>query len=101
MSRSTTIAELKEEFENMNRMPMFEVRVNLVGGGCPSYISVTMEIDGDDLIGYHPDLDSKNPDSHKTVVEFDEVFSLDEHLQQMYEQFTETLINGDVFVLLD
>lgn len=73
---------LKEQFNNIDRMPIIEINTADYIGGEDNYI--IFNISADDT-GLYAD---------NIFVEWDNIFSLDEHLQSLYELIIEDVING-------
>ena len=73
------MCQLKIEFENMKNIPMFEIERE-DGGCCIYHIIATnhgLEAGGMCNYGFH---------NYKGLeVPYDDVFSLDEHIQELYE----------------
>ena len=73
---------LKEQFEAMDRMPIIEINAaDYIGGD-------------DDYIIFNISADDKGLYADNISVEWDNIFSLDEHLQSLYELIIEDVINA-------
>lgn len=73
---------LKEQFEAMDRMPIIEINMADYIGGEDDYIIFDIWADDTGLR------------TNNIFVEWDNIFSLDEHLQSLYELIIEDVING-------
>ena len=75
--------KLMQEFENMNRMPIFELNLKDYYEDLEEdeYEIFTLYINEKGIGIYHSDI----------FEEWDECFSLDEHIQAIYEKVIETL----------
>ena len=73
---------LKEQFEAMDKMPIIEINMaDYIGGE-------------DDYIVFNISADDTGLRTNNIFVEWDNIFSLDEHLQSLYELIIEDVING-------
>lgn len=93
--------ELKEQFENMQCMPLFEFELPddewLVVDLSVSVDGISFAFDEDNKTTWFSDEIEKEGDSY--LLPFDECFSLDEHLQQISEEITEGyLIPNNLYV---
>lgn len=73
---------LQEQFNNIDRMPIIEINTADYIGGEDDYI--VFNISADDT-GLH---------TNNISVEWDEVFSLDEHLQSLYNLIIKDVLNA-------
>lgn len=94
--------ELKEEFKNMKKLPLFEIEV-INKEQETDYLVFDISIEDDTLKATHAALTKEDEDSPKIAfksVDLDDCFSLDEHLQDLYSECTEAICNSDFFTLV-
>lgn len=73
---------LKEQFEAMDRMPIIEINMADYIGGEDDYIIFDISADDTGLR------------TNNIFVEWDNIFSLDEHLQSLYNLIIEDVLNA-------
>ena len=79
-----TIGTLREEFRNITRIPIFEMPAINIDTGEKGYIVWNIEEhrSGKGLMARA----SEDIDEDYILVKYDECFSLDEHLEELYEK---------------
>jgi len=77
--------ELLTQFEAMKAMPMFEIRYDDYGIECE---------DGDEYTYTYISADEDGVWCMDVYLSWDEYFSLDEHLQTLFEMYIERLQSG-------
>jgi hypothetical protein len=84
-----TTETITTEFNTMNRIPMFEIEVLNTIDNEIEYITYNIAIEGDKLVCQYTSIE----------IEIDEDFSLDEHLQELYNECIEDICNTDHLIL--
>ena len=96
-----TINELKNEFNNITLMRLFEIEV-LDKDNNTDYLTFDIELRKNTLYASHIPLTKKQDKSKKIAYEkivLDSVFSLDEHLQSLHENCINAIIESDYYTL--
>lgn len=101
MTKYTT--KLKAELETCGLMPIIETEVINLKTGEKDWINCEVFFRGNSLIAQREAVSTKERKSKfiaNNRVLVDDCFSLDEHLQQISEEITNSLIEGDLFDLV-
>jgi len=96
-----TIETLKEEFNNITLMRLFEIEV-LDQDNNEDHIIFDIELRKNTLFALHIPLTKKQDKSKKIAFEkivLDSVFSLDEHLQSLHDNCINAIIESDYYTL--
>ena len=97
------IEKLKSELENSNLLPMFEIEV-MDKHKEIEFVTCDIKIENNMLVCQRDAVNTKEEDSKfiaKSEVEIDEDFTLDENLQELYDEVINDIIEGDLFDLVD
>lgn len=97
-----TIKDLKTEFQNTDKIPMFEIPVIDNRTNEEDYIIFDISIHKDTLRAEHVGLTEEEENSDFVAfkdVDLDDCFSLDYHLQELYSICTEAICNSDFYSL--
>jgi hypothetical protein len=98
-----SIKQLKEDFNKIERLKIFEIEVLNKKDGNLEHIIFHIELRKNTLCASHIALTNKQERSKKIAfqkVVLDGYFSLDEHLQELYEKCIEAIVNSDFFELV-
>lgn len=93
---------IREQFENMNTLPMFEVPVTDIRTQEDEYIIFDISIQDNKFIAHHIALNQEQEDSNKIAfcsVDIDTYFSLDENLQELYDECIQSIIDSSFYEL--
>lgn len=104
---NTFFEELEEdtiqtEFENCDKMKIFEIPVINKQTNEEDYIIFDISIENNKFIATHEPTTHEEETSTKIAyveIDIDPLFSLDEHLQELHEECTYKIINSDFFTL--
>lgn len=91
-----------EEFKNMNKLPMFEIAVTDLRTKTDEYIIFDISIQDNKFIAHHIALNQEQEDSNKIAfcsVDIDTYFSLDENLQELYDECIQSIIDSTFYEL--
>lgn len=98
------INELKEQFNNLQLIRVFEIEVLNNETGEQDWVLFNISLRKNTLVAQHIGLSAKEDRSNKIAfkkVALDKYFSLDEHLQTLHEECINGIIDGDLFELAD
>jgi hypothetical protein len=94
----------KHEFDNMNLEKIFEIEVIDKRTNKEDYLIFDIELIEDKLIATHEATTHEEEKSNKisfVEIHLDEFFTLDEHLQELYTECINKIINSDFYTLKD
>ena len=96
--------QLQQELEGSSAMPYFEIAVTREGN--PDWIGIDCEVFFKDnsLVAQRVGVSTKEENSKyiaQNSVVVDNVLTLDEHLQELYEEVINSIIEGDLYTLAD
>lgn len=97
-----TLKELKTEFENLDKIKIFEVEVIDKRTGEKDYIVFNIKIIGRSFVAQHVAMNAKQEKSKKIAfckVLIDTDFSLDNNLQELYSECINVILNSEYFEL--
>lgn len=100
IERKTKLKELTEEFNNMTLMPIFEQEVVDKRTGVDDWIIFDIGIEGEEMYAQHVALNQEEEDSPKVAyksIEIDVDFSLDENLQEMWEECRTAILDSEFY----
>jgi hypothetical protein len=92
----------KEEFDNINLEKMYEIEVIDNRTNKEDYLIFDIELIEDKLIATHQPTTHEEEKSNKIAtveINLDKFFSLDEHLQELYDECINKIINSDFYTL--
>jgi hypothetical protein len=92
----------KEEFDNINLEKMYEIEVIDNRTNKEDYLIFDIELIEDKLIATHQPTTHEEEKSNKIAtveIILDKFFSLDEHLQELYDECINKIINSDFYTL--
>jgi hypothetical protein len=98
------INNIVQQFENLDRIKIFEIEVMDERTKEIEYIIFDISIEGNKFIAKHEPTTYAEEESNKiayTEIEIDESFTLDEHLQNLYSECVDKIIKSDFFTLID
>ena len=93
---------IREQFETMDKIPMFEIPVTDIRTQDDEYIIFDISMQDGEFIAEHVPLNKKEELSDKIAfcsVDIDAFFSLDENLQELYSECIESILNSDFYEL--
>ncbi len=93
-----------EQFENMNKIPLFEIEVYNWVEGKQDYLIFDIELKDNYFEVTYPATTTEEEQSEYIPhfhVDIDEDFNLDHHLELMYETAIEIIINSEFYNLAD
>jgi len=99
-----TIQELKNEFNAITLIRVFEIKVMDTRTNEEDYILFDISIDGDELRAEHIGLTKKEEENEKIAFKslpLDDCFTLDEHLQELQSECIEAICNSDFYIRID
>lgn len=94
--------QFQEELDNSGKIPIFEIEVINKETKEKDYIIIDIIIDSGKVTGQRPAFNTEEMNSKyiaKTEIEIDEVFSLDEHLQELYNAIIQDIIDSEFYDL--
>lgn len=93
---------IREQFESMNKLPLFEIAVVDKRTQTDEYIIFNISLEGSKFIAQHIALNQEQEDSDKIAycsVKIDSFFTLDENLQELYDECINAIICSDFYEL--
>lgn len=93
---------IREQFESMNTLPLFEIAVTDLRTQTDEYIIFNISIQDGKFIAQHVALNEAQQQSNKIAfcsVNIDMFFSLDENLQELYDECIEAINNSSFYEL--
>lgn len=93
---------IKEQFDNVTLMKIFEVAVIDKRTNKEDYIIFDIEIEGNNFVATHIGLTEEQEKSSKIAFllsEIDEDFSLDENLQELYNDCLQAILDSEFYEL--
>ena len=93
---------IREQFESMNTLPIFEIAVTDLRTQTDEYIIFDISIQDNKFIAQHVALNQEQEDSNKIAfcsVDIDTYFSLDENLQELYSECIQSIIDSTFYEL--
>lgn len=97
------IASLKQEFENINKLRMFEIKVLNKATQEKDYIIFNIDLVKNSLIAKHEPLTKKQEKSNKVAFVklcLDKYFSLDENLSNLHDECLLAILDSEFFELI-
>lgn len=97
-----TIKQIKQEFNDITRLRMFEIEVLNKETNETEYIIFDINIVKNSLVAQHESLTKKEERSKKIAfkkIAIDKYFSLDENLQSLYDECIDGILNSDFYEL--
>lgn len=98
----TTANKFKKELYNKHKIPCFEIEVFDNRTNQKDWVLFNIEIYKNNVRAQHIGLTVEEEESDKISfksIDIDDVFSLEEHLQELYDICIEAIINSDFFSL--
>lgn len=98
-----TLKTLKENFNNITNLHIFEIEVINKKTQENEYIIFDIELQKNTLFASHESLNSKQEKSKKisfVKVVLNDCFSLDENLQELYEECINAILESEFFELI-
>jgi len=95
---------LKSQFNEIENLKMFEIEVLNIKTGQKDYIIFDIEIQKNSLIAQHESLTLKQSKSKKIAfvkLALDNCFSIDENLQNLFDDCQSAILESDYFTLID
>ena len=95
--------ELQKELEESNKIAIFEIEVLNTKTNEKEFLTFNIEIDEEEIFAQHEPTTKEEEESNKIAfisVEINEVFSLDEHLEDLYNEAINKINESDFFNLL-
>lgn len=99
----TTIASLKQDFENIAKLRMFEIEVLNKKTQETDYIIFNIDLIKNTLVATHEALTKKQEKSKKVAyvsLPLDKYFSIDENLSNLLDECNLAILNSDFFELI-
>lgn len=96
------IKKLKNQLENSSLIPVFEIEVTNKESGQAAWIVFDISIEKNSIIARHEALTTKQQKSKKVSfvsVKVDSFFTLDEHLELLYDACLLAICESDFFTL--
>lgn len=93
---------ITEQFESMDKLPMFEIAVTDLRTQTDEYIIFYISLEDSKIIAQHEPLNKKEELSDKIAfcsIDMDAFFSLDENLQELYSECINAIICSDFYEL--
>lgn len=93
---------IREQFESLNKLLLFEIAVTHTRTQDDEYIIFNISIENNKLIATHPALNRKQENSDKISfcsVSIDSFLTLDENLEELYSECIEAIINSTFYEL--
>lgn len=97
-----TIATLKNDFNSIDKLRMFEIEVINIESKEKDYIVFHIELIKNTLFAFHVPLTKKQQKSKKIAFQkivLDSCFSIDELINDLYQNCIEAIINSEFFEL--
>ena len=98
------LSELKESFDDITKMRIFEIGVTETATDENEYIICDISIEGKTLVATHISITEEEEKSEKipsTSIELDTCFDIDEHLESLYSEIIEKICNSSLYDLAD
>ena len=101
-----TIENLIEEFNNVTKMKVFEIEVFDKRTNEKDYVlfDISINEEKNTFEAQHVGLTIEEENSNKIAfksIDFNDCYSLDEHLQELYSKCQDAIINSDFFQFVD
>lgn len=96
--------DLIKEFNECTKIMVFEIEVQNIRTQEKDYVLFDLEIRDSEIIATHEALTTEEQESNRIAfksIQLDEVFSLDEHLQELHEECIIAILESDFFTLTD
>lgn len=96
------LAEFKKEWDKVQLIKIFEVPVTVKKTGEEDYIIFDISIEEDQFIASHVGLTEEEEESNMIAfksIDIDPDFSLDENLQELYDECIQALLRSDFYEL--
>ena len=100
----TTVQQLKNDFNDITLLKMFEIEVINKETQEQDFIIFDIQLIKNTLFAQHAPLTKKEEKSKKIAfkkIVLDDCFSLDEHLQELYSICIESILISDFYTLAD
>ena len=97
------LVALKSEFSNLSLLKMFEIEVLNKNTNESDYIIFDISIDKNKFVAMHEPLTVAQEKSSKIAfvsIHIDSDFSLDQNLQELYEECTNAILYSEFFELI-
>ena len=98
-----TINKIKSDWDNVTKIKVFEIPVFDTRTNENEYILFDISIEKNTMYAKHEDLTKKQSKSKKIAfvkIVLDPIFTLDEHLQELYDLCVNAIIDSDFFELV-
>jgi hypothetical protein len=98
-----TLKTLKEDFNNITKLRIFEIEVINKRTQESDYIIFDIELQKNTLFASHESLNSKQEKSKKisfVKVVLNDCFSIDENLQNLYDECINAILESEFFELI-
>jgi len=95
------VKKLQEELNNSNGIPMFEIGV-VDNSDTTDFVTCDISFKGNSIIAQRDAVSTKEEKSKyiaQTSIVCDSVFSLDEHLAELYGAVVDDIVNGDLYAI--
>lgn len=99
----TTLKDLKKQWQEVTLLKMFEIEVIRKDTGETDHVIFEISLQKNTLVAQHEALTEKQERSKKIAfkkVVLDPYFSLDENLQELFEECQTALIDSEFFELV-
>ena len=96
------LEKLKEDFNDLNKLKIFEIEVIDKINNEQEYIIFNIELKGNKLVATHEALTIKESKSKKIAykcIKLDDCFSLDSNLEDLFNECNEAIMNSDFYEL--
>jgi hypothetical protein len=94
---------IKQQFEELDTLPIFEIEVIDKRTNQNEFIIFDISIDNGKFRAEHIALNKEQEQSNKiafTSVDIDSYFSLDENLQELFDECTQNVIDSEFYELI-
>tara|TARA_R110000868_G_scaffold96843_4_gene266314 strand:- start:93 stop:398 length:306 start_codon:yes stop_codon:yes gene_type:complete len=99
----TTLKDLKKQWQEVTKMPLFEIEVKRKDTGETDYIIFDISLQKNTFVAQHEALTEKQERSKKIAYVkqvLDPFYSLDENLTELYNECITALIDSEFFELV-
>jgi hypothetical protein len=93
---------ISEQFDSLNKLPIFEIPVTDKRTQDDEYIIFNISIENNKLIATHPALNRKQENSDKIAfcsTSIDSFLTLDENLQELYDECINNILDSTFYEL--
>ena len=98
---TTTMNNFQQQLNESGLLPIFEIEVTN-SKGQTDYVVCDIYMKDNQLVAQRDAVSTNEEQSQyiaKTVVDIDEYFSLDEHLQKLFDEVNNDIVAGDLYNL--